>query len=142
MKRLASVRTQLREFGIRDASDYAEALIAEVVDGQRLASRITKGHDVISEGYGRIEIKCRQLPVDGRLEERVEVSAGKEGGFDHLAMVIFYPDFDVKGAVIVPYAAVWEFTTRQLYSRISYSQARVLPGAIDISAAVREVSER
>jgi hypothetical protein len=142
MQQLAALRSELREFGIRDASDYAEVLVAEALKGQRLASRINKGHDVVAENYGRIEIKCRQLPVDGRIEERVKVDPAKEGGFDFLAVVIFSPDFAVKGAVVVPYSAVWEFVTCQRYSRISYSQACALPGAINFTAAVREVSER
>jgi hypothetical protein len=141
MQQLAALRSQLREFGIRDASDYAEVLVAEALEWQRLASRIAKGHDVVAENYGRIEIKCRQLPFDGRIEERVEVGAGKEDGFDFLAVVIFSPDFSVKGAVVVPYSAVWDLVTRQQYSRISYSQACALPGAIDITAAVRAASE-
>ena len=141
IQQLATLRSRLREYGIRDASDYAEVLVAEALEGERLASRITKGHDVVAENYGRIEIKCRQLPHDGRIEERVEVGAGKEGGFDFLAIVIFSIDFSVKGAVVVPYSAVWDLVSQKLYSRVSYSQACALPGAVDITAAVRVASE-
>lgn len=136
MQRLVATREQLREFGIRDASDYAEVLVAEAMSGQRLSSRVNKGHDVLTTVCGRVEVKCRQLPVDGRVEERVEVGAGKEDGFDFLAIVIFRPDFSVKGAVIVPYSAVWELVAAQRYNRVSYSLACQLPGAVDITAAV------
>lgn len=142
MRQLAAVRERLREFGIRDASDYAELLVAEALAGQRHASRVNKGHDVLAELYGRVEVKCRQLPPDGRVEERVEVGAGKEGGFEFLAVVIFRPDFSVKGAVVVPYASVWEFAAAHEYNRVSYSQACRLPGAVDITAAVQAASER
>jgi hypothetical protein len=142
MRRLAAVRESLREYGIRDASDYAETLIAEALAGQRLASGVTKGHDVLAELYGRVEVKCRQLPPDGRLEERVEIGASKEGGFEFLAVVVFREDFSVKGAVVVPYTAVWEFVGRQEYNRISYPQACRLPGAIDITVAVQAVADR
>jgi hypothetical protein len=142
MRQLAAVRESLRVYGIRDASDYAEVLVAEALEGQRLASRVAKGHDVLAGLYGRVEVKCRQLPPDGRIEERVEVSPAKEGGFEFLAVVIFYPNFAVKGAVVVPYAAVWEFVAQQEYNRISYSQACRLPGAVDITAAVQAVGER
>ena len=142
MRQLAAVRERLREFGIRDASDYAEVLVAEALAGQRSTSRVNKGHDVLAELYGRVEVKCRQLPPDGRIEERVEIGAGKEGGFEFLAVVIFRADFSVKGAVVVPYAAVWELVARQEYNRVSYSQACQLPGAVDITPGVHAASER
>jgi hypothetical protein len=142
MRQLATVRKRLRTFGIRDAADYAEVLVAEALAGQRSASRINKGHDVLAELYGRVEVKCRQLPFDGRVEERVEVGAGKEGGFEFLAVVIFRPDFEVKGAVVVPYAAVWELVVAQQYNRVSYAQACQLAGAVDITAAVQAAVDR
>jgi hypothetical protein len=86
-------------------------------------------------------VKCRQLPADGRPEERVEVSESKEGGFDVLALVIFNVDFTVKGATVVPYKAVWDLGRRRPYSRISYPEAIRLPGAIDITQNVRKATE-
>jgi len=142
MRQLAALRERLREYGIRDASDYAEVLVAEALEGQRLASRVAKGHDVLAGLYGRVEVKCRQLPADGRVEERVEIGAGKEAGFEYLAVVIFQPDFAIKGAVVVPYAAVWELVAQQKYNRVSYSQACALPGSVDITAAVQAAAER
>src|SRR2546425_1150463 len=105
MQQLSVIRAALQEYGIRDASDYAEVLVAEALHGQRVG-RVTKGHDVMAPSYGRVEVKCRQLPADGRLEQRVEFSESKEGGFDVLALVIFNVDFTVKGATVVPYKAV------------------------------------
>jgi hypothetical protein len=142
MQQFGEVRGMLRAHSIRDASDYAEVLIAEVLRGKRVASRVTKGHDVITSKFGRVEVKCRQLSADGRIEQRVEVSATKESGFDHLAIVIFLPNFDVKGAVIVPYSTVWEVVRCHQYNRISYGHARLLNGAIDITAEVCSASER
>ena len=106
MQQLSLLRERLHEHGIRDASDYAEVLIAEVLRGRRMASGVTKGHDIISPKFGRVEVKCRHQMGD--VEERVEVSSAKEAGFDHLAIVVFRSDFAVKGAIIVPYAAVWK----------------------------------
>ena len=141
MKQLAALRERLRVFGIRDASDYAEVLIAEALAGQRIASRVNKGHDVLAAAYGRVEVKCRQLPPDGRIEERVQVGPAKEHGFEFLALVIFRPDFGVKGAVVVPYASVWDFVASHQYNRVSFPQACELPGAVDITTAVRAASE-
>lgn len=142
MRQLAALRECLREYGIRDASDYAEVLVAEALDGQRLNSRVIKGHDVVTEMYKRVEVKCRQLPPDGRVEERVEVSRSKEEGFEFLAVVIFHPDFSIKGAVVVPYSAVWDFVSQQDYNRISYSQACRLDGAVDITSVVQKAAKR
>ncbi len=115
--------------------------MAEAVGGQRLPNRITKGFDVFAPHGGRIEVKGRQLPLDGRVEERVELRHSKQEGFEFLAVVIFQPDFGIKGAVVAPYLAVWEFVHGQQYNRISYSQACRLPGAFDITAAVRAAAE-
>jgi hypothetical protein len=85
-------------------------------------------------------VKCRQLPADGRLEERVSVGASKKSGFDFLAVVIFNADFTLRGAVLVPYSAVWRLTRRQRYNRISYPQAVLAPGSIDITRKVRNAA--
>ncbi len=142
MAKLATLRESLREYGIRDASDYAEVLVAEALNGMREISRVIKGFDIQASRYGRIEVKCRQLPPDGRLEERVEVNAAKESGFDYLAIVIFHADFRVKGAVLVPYASVWQLVSMQQYNRISFAQARELEDAKDITAMVAAVADR
>lgn len=62
MARLAMVRHLLKEHGIRDASDFAEILVAEAVGGEREGSGVNQGFDVQAPAYGRIEVKCRQLP--------------------------------------------------------------------------------
>ncbi len=141
MCRLASVRQDLREHGIRDAADYAEVLVAEALTGERL-SGINKGCDVLTARYGRVEVKCRQLPPGDRLEERVEVGSSKADGFEFLAIVIFHTDFSVKAAVVAPYAEVWKLVETQTYNRISYSQASKLDGAVDITAVVRVAADR
>ncbi|MEX2172968.1 MAG: hypothetical protein WD872_01315 [Pirellulaceae bacterium] len=142
MRQLSLLRDQLRCYGIRDASDYAEVLVAEALGGKRLASQVTQGHDVLASEYGRVEVKCRQLPADGRVEERVVVGASKRSGFEFLAVVIFRPDFSIRGAVVVPYAVIWKFSARQRYNRISYSQACRLIGAVDITTAVQMAANR
>lgn len=142
MRQLAALRMRLREYDIRDASDYAEVLVAEALAGKRVRSRVNKGHDVLAKRYRRIEVKCRQLPRDGRIEERTELGAGKEDGFEYLAVVIFHSDFSVKGAVVIPYASVWDIVACQKYNRISYPQACKLPGARDITTAVKQASEK
>jgi hypothetical protein len=142
MRSLASVRSELQKHGIRDGCDYAEAIVAEAVGGIRKPSGVNKGLDIQSSLFGRIEVKCRQLPRDGRIEERVSLGNTKEGGFDHLAVVVFKPDFEVKGAVLVPYWRVWDFVQANPYGRISYAQACRLSDAVDITAAVVAAAKR
>lgn len=142
MTQLAIVLQRLSAYGIRNAADYAEILVAEAVGGQRIANLVHQGHDVVSPKHGRVEVKHRRLPPDGRIEERVELKPSKKGGFDYLAIVVFYSDFSVKGAVLVPYSRVWGGTGKSRFNRTSYSQACELPGAIDITSALRQASER
>lgn len=142
MTQLAVVRKRLDAHGIRDAPDYAELLVAEALGGERIPSGVHQGHDVVVNKYGRVEVKCRQIPLSGRIEERIELKESKKDGFDWLAIVIFYPDFNIKGAVLVPYAEVWGGTGRTRYNRTSYIQACALPGAIDITALVAAAAER
>lgn len=142
MFQLSQTREVLREYGIRDAADYAEVLVAEALGGEREQSGVTRGFDVLAPRYRRIEVKCRQLPLDGRSEERVAIGNSKESGFDYLAIVIFFPDFRVRGAVLVPYPEIWKYVKLSQYNRISYSQACRLNGAIDITESVAAGSQR
>ncbi|HSU66035.1 MAG TPA: hypothetical protein VLJ39_04155 [Tepidisphaeraceae bacterium] len=92
--------------------------------------------------FGRIEVKCRTLPPDGRTEERVELGAAKRHGFDYLCIVVFNVDHSIKGAVMVPYTVAWDRIAQSQYSRISYKTAIGLEGAYDITDKVREASLR
>jgi hypothetical protein len=130
------------EHRIRSVSDYAEQIVADALSGVREANGINKGYDVIAPHYGRVEVKFRQLPNDGRIEERCALSDAKVNGFDYLAVVIFKPDFDVKGAVLVPYHEAWKLVVASDYNRISYSQACGCDGAIDITAEVAAAARR
>ena len=130
------------QHGIRGVSDYAEVLVADAVGGTREADTTNKGFDIIAEDYGRIEVKCRQLPADGRLEERVQLSDTKEDGFDYLAVVILHPDFTVKGAVLVPYREAWQYVVESAYNRISLSQAASCDGAVDITPSAAAAADR
>ena len=108
------------EHGIRSVADYAEQVVADALSGVRVANGTNKGFDITAPHYGRVEVKFRQLPSDGRIEERCALSDAKENGFDYLAVVIFQPDFTVKGAVLVPYDEAWKFVVANEYKRISY----------------------
>jgi hypothetical protein len=142
IRHYSTLSQQLREFGIRRISDYAETLIAEALDGQRVASGVNQGFDVLATGFGRIEVKHRQLPPDGRIEQRVELGNAKLDGFDYLAIVIFDAEMAVHGAVLVPYTSVWQIVESRSWRRISYGEAIALPGAINITSQVQAASKR
>ena len=124
------------EHEIRSVADFAEQIVAEALDGQRRSNGVLQGYDLLAPAYGRVEVKFRQLPNDGRFEERVALSDAKEGEFDYLAIVIFQADFSIKGAVLLPFHEAWSFVESSPYNRISYAQACLCQGAIDITEQV------
>ena len=142
MAQLAVVRDQLAEYGLRGMPDYAEALVADALDGRRVESGVNRGFDVVAPQYGRVEVKCRRLPSDGRWEDRIDLRDSKVSGFDHLAIVVFYPNYDVKGAILVPYSKVWPIVDSRKYHRIAYREACELEGAVDISEPVSAAAQR
>ena len=142
MRQLAKMRGCLAEFGIRGTPDYAEVLVAEALEGDRVPNSVNQGYDVTSPKYGRVEVKCRVLPTDGRREERVDVRDTKTDGFDYLAIVVFFPDYSVSGAVLVPYGEVWPIIDSRKYRRISYGEACQIEGVVDITELVSAASQR
>ncbi|MBX3385880.1 MAG: hypothetical protein KF768_04865 [Phycisphaeraceae bacterium] len=142
MNMLAEARRLLASHGIRDAECFAEILVAEAIGGVRVKSGVNRGFDVRAPMYNRVEVKCRQLPLDGRTEERVAFEDSKAEGFDFAAIVIFEPDFDVKGAVLVPYASIWPVVRAHRYGRIGFGRAQRLEGSVDITTEVRDAAAR
>jgi hypothetical protein len=142
MSKLAILRNELSVHRIRNTSDYAEVLVAEALNAQRIPNGVNQGYDLISSKYGRIEVKCRMLPTDGRIEERVDLKGSKIHGFDYLAIVIFYPDFGVKGSILVPYDNVWPIVDSRPYRRISYGEACQLHETVDITELVSSAAHR
>lgn len=142
VSRQALMRELLLRHQISSLSDYAEQIVAEALHGERKESGVSKGYDLTAPGFGRVEVKFRRLPSDGRIEERVALSDAKKDGFDYLAIVIFEVDIRVKGAVLVPYLEAWKFIQQSDYNRMSYSQACTSKGAINITAEVAAAAER
>jgi hypothetical protein len=142
IRNYAVLSRQLREYGIRRISDYAETLVAEALEGQRVSSGVNQGFDVVAPGFGRIEVKHRQLPPDGRNEQRVQLNRAKCERFDYLAVIVFEAEVSVRGAVLVPYNVVWEVIESRTWRRISYDQATAIQGAINITMQVIAASQR
>lgn len=141
MIQLASVRCRLAGYGIRDTGDFAEALVAEALGGKRNSSKVNNGWDVVAPRYGRVEVKSRVLPSDGRQEERVEFPRAKALGCDVVAIVIFRTDYRVKGALLIPFRRLWPVIKAHPYRRIGFTAAARLRGAVDITEEVARASE-
>jgi hypothetical protein len=88
---------RLRPYAIESIADYAEYLFEQALGGKRVR-RGVKGHDVVVEGVGRIQVKERRLPTDGRVEERLHLRNMTCDSCDHLGSVIFNSDLSIKKA--------------------------------------------
>lgn len=124
---LAAIRRKLNEFGIRDEAGYAELLVAEALGGQRNGSSVVRGWDVEAPGYGRVEVRSRTLPFDGRQETRLHLPASKRGHFDWFAGVIFNQDLTVREAFLLPHDAAWECARLNRRSDVTLKSARARP---------------
>jgi hypothetical protein len=137
---LIEAMQRLAPFGIASVSDYAEYLFEQATGGQRV-TRGNKGYDVIAPMYDRIQVKCRRLPADGRIEQRLLCRNLQPDGFDYLGAVIFMPDLTVKCALLVSRASLWPLVVSHpdSHKKIAYQQIERLNGMIDFSDRIRRV---
>ena len=89
MKQFCKARARLAKYGIRDEGGYAELLVAKALCAKRNASGVQKGYDLICKKRGKIEVRCRVLPRDGRNEDRLVIPKVKVKGFDVFVGVLF-----------------------------------------------------
>lgn len=92
------IHHELRQYNISGTTEYAEFLFELSMAGKR-AVRGTRGYDLIAPRFGRVQVKCRVLPADGRIEERMHCK-NVEDEFDHLGAVVFNNDLTVRQAVV------------------------------------------
>lgn len=137
LRELAAVREKLAAHGIRDESGYAELLIANALGASRNVSGVVRGYDVLCATRGKVEVRSRTLPFDGRAEARIEIPAKKRGKFAWLAGVIFTPSLDVRDAYLLPHDVAWEIAGTNRNSRIPLKLALAHPQVEIITSAVR-----
>lgn len=95
-----------REIGSEDlVGRFGEVLAAAAPKGE-LMPAVTQGFDIRHPEYGRVQVKTRKLPRDGRNETRA-VGFGGPNAFDWLCHVLLDVDYGVKGAWLVPYEKAW-----------------------------------
>lgn len=133
-----SIRETLESHGIRDTGGYAELLVAQALGATRNTSGVQKGFDISCQKRGKIEVRSRTLPRDGRNEDRIEIPEKKANGFDWLAGVLFGTDMTVIGGFLLPHDDAIELASRQRFKRISFRVGATHSNAIDITLALRD----
>jgi hypothetical protein len=125
-------------YKIKDPGSYAEHLVAKALGASLLRNSVNKGFDLKHESYGRIEVRSRRYPLDGRREDRVELPNVKSGLFDFFVHVVFDPDFSVFGAYLVPHDAITALASASKNRRVRFSEGCALSDATDITFKVRK----
>ena len=142
MKQFASAREALEKHSVRDTGDYAEVLVAEALSACRNTSGVTKGFDVLCDNRGKIEVRSRTLPRDGRNEDRLEIPEAKVNGFAVLAGVLFNSDLTVRGGFLLPHDDAISLSAKQKYLRIPFSVGAAHPNAQDITQLLHDAQAR
>lgn len=138
----ARAREALEQHGVRDSGGYAELLVAAALGAQRNVSGVQKGYDVLCNERGKIEVRSRTLPRDGRGEDRLEIPRDKVNGFAVLAGVLFNPDLSVSGGFLLPHDEAVALSAQQKFLRISFRVGARHPAATDISDALKAAQAR
>lgn len=138
LQQLAAIREKLAAHGIRDEAGYAELLVANALGASRNISGVVRGYDVLCTNRGKVEVRSRTLPFDGRTEARIEIPAKKRGEFAWLAGIIFTPSLDVREAYLLPHDAAWEIAGTNRNSRVPLKLALAHPQVEVITPAVRK----
>src|SRR5687768_6297220 len=109
------------QHGIKDQGQYAARLVADALGARVLANGVNQGFDLEHPRYGRIEVRSRRYPLDGRREDRAQVPLSKQGLFDHFVHIVFDGDFTVAAAYLAPHDAIETLVSRskQRYVRLA-----------------------
>jgi hypothetical protein len=129
-------------YRIRDQGQYAARLVGEAIGARVLANGVNKGFDLEHDNYGRIEVRSRRYPLDGRREDRAQVPARKAGLFDYFAHIVLDTNFTIAGGYLAPHDVIDALARRGRQRYVRFSDGRALPGAIDITLLLREAQTR
>jgi hypothetical protein len=135
-----TVMRGLHDHGLVSVSNFAEILFALALRGTPTPHG-TSGYDIVAPRYGRVQVKCRKLPSDGRTEERLLLGNLRDGCCDYLGAVIFGTDLAPKKATLVRFNLVWELMERHPdpQRKVRFGMLAVLPGAVDLTEQLRHV---
>jgi hypothetical protein len=136
MKQFCKARARLAKYGIRDEGGYAELLVAKALCAKRNASGVQKGYDLLCKKRGRIEVRCRVLPRDGRNEDRLVIPKVKIKGFDVFVGVLLDSDLSVIGGFELPHNATVALASGN--ERVPFHVGIAHPKAINITARLKK----
>jgi hypothetical protein len=129
-------------YKIKDQGSYAEHLVAEALGASVLANGVNKGFDLLHERYGKIEVRSRRYPLDGRREDRAHLSIKKSGLFDFFVHVAFDSDYSVSGAYLAPHDAIAALAAESKNRCVRFSAGSALPNSTDITAKVKKAQSQ
>lgn len=132
-----NIREELEKYAVRDIGDYAELLVARALRAKRNASRVGKGFDVVSRKLGKIEVRSRTLPRDGRNETRLQVPKEQVGHFDYFAGILFDPNISVVGGFLLPHDDTIDLAGKQKFLRIPFEIGMHHRKALNITDKLR-----
>ncbi len=124
-------------YGFKDQGPYAELLVAKALGARVLTNGVNQGFDLEHPRYGRIEVRSRRYPLDGRREDRTQVPSSKHGLFDHFVHIVLDQDFSVAGAYLAPHDAMEALVKRSKQRYVRFADGAALPQAVNITAEVR-----
>jgi hypothetical protein len=142
MQQLVKARAQLETHGVRDSGQYAELLVCSALNAQRNRSGVQKGFDIRCTANGRVEVRSRTLPSDGRNETRLEIPKKKVGHFDCFAGILFNSDISVLAGFLLPHDAAVALAGKQKFLRIPFEIGARHPEARDITKLLRDAQSR
>jgi len=142
MRQFVKAREQLEAHGVRDTGQYAELLVCSALSAERNRSGVEKGFDIRCSANGRVEVRSRTLPRDGRNETRLEIPKEKVGHFDCFAGILFNPDISVRGGFLLPHDTAVALAGKQKFLRIPFEVGARHPEARDITALLRDAQAR
>ena len=145
----ADIMEELSKRGIirsknNPVADYAEHLVCKAFS-LTAAAKSTKGYDATDVQGKRYEIKSRRQSARSKPTRFSAIRDFEAQHFDILVAVLFFQDFTVKRAALIPYSVV-----RKLAFRQEHVNGWILPirdsvwsadGVVDVSATLRKIQE-
>ena len=143
LSRYIAVLRELRPYGIESPADVAEYLFEQALGGKR-TKRGKKRHDIVVNKLGRVQVKARCLPSDGRKERRLHLGNMNRSSCDYLGAVIFTCDLHVHRAVLVPADAVWRLIEEHTdpEKKVQFDLLAALPRSVEMTERLAMILDR
>ena len=125
-------------------SDLAEVICCRAFNWTR-AGNSTAGHDAVDASGRRYQIKARRITDAPGYRQLSAIRNLSGDPFDHLAAVLFAPDFTVHRAATIPIAVIRSRVRRSSHTNSDVFHLRddvwQLSGVTDVTDRLRHVAE-